>query len=68
MSKLKLIFGPGCFNDFEGTQEELDELVAELHKLTESGDILKNARQIDIFDDEYDMEVIIDNFNKKRLH
>lgn len=26
----KIIFAPGCFNDFDGTQEELDALIKEV--------------------------------------
>ena len=29
---LKVIFAPGCFDTFDGTQEELDELVAEIEE------------------------------------
>jgi hypothetical protein len=35
--KLKIVFAPGCFDDFDGTQEELDELVAEIKKMAEQG-------------------------------
>ena len=31
--ELKIEFAPGCFNQFEGTQEELDEMVAEIQKM-----------------------------------
>lgn len=30
---LKIEFAPGCFDNFEGTQEELDELVAEIQEM-----------------------------------
>lgn len=26
----RIVFAPGCFDDFVGTQEELDELIADL--------------------------------------
>jgi len=29
---VKVIFAPGCFDTFDGTQEELDELVAEIEE------------------------------------
>lgn len=29
---IKIEFAPGCFDDFGGTQEELDELIAEITK------------------------------------
>ena len=30
---LKVEFAPGCFDAFEGTQEELDKMVAELQEM-----------------------------------
>lgn len=30
---LKVVFAPGCFDSFEGTQEELDELAAEIQSM-----------------------------------
>ena len=44
--ELKIVFAPGCFDDFDGTQEELDELVAEIKKMAERGEIDENARQL----------------------
>jgi hypothetical protein len=41
--KLKIEFLPGCFNDFDGTQEELDEMILELTKLVESGEIFEKS-------------------------
>ena len=52
---LTLEFAPGCFDSFEGTQEELDEMVAEIHRMFESGELEANARTVDIdelFEDE----------------
>lgn len=48
--KPEIIFAPGCFDDFEGTQEELDELVAELNRMVESGELFELATPVD-FDD-----------------
>lgn len=31
--KMKIEFAPGCFDSFEGTQEELDKMVAEIQDL-----------------------------------
>lgn len=28
--KLDVVFAPGCFDDFDGTQEELDQLIVDL--------------------------------------
>lgn len=41
--KMKIIFTEGCFDDFEGTQEELDELVAQLTEMAESGELLERS-------------------------
>jgi hypothetical protein len=41
--KVKVSFEPGCFDGFEGTQEELDELVAQIHQMFESGEAMENA-------------------------
>lgn len=30
---LQVVFAPGCFDNFDGTQEELDELVAEIQNM-----------------------------------
>jgi hypothetical protein len=46
--KLKIEFAPGCFDHFEGTQEELDELIAEITKQFESGEFMENSKPIDI--------------------
>jgi hypothetical protein len=53
--KFKVVFEPGAFDGFEGTQEELDELVAEITRLAESGEILEQGMLLgDIDEDELD--------------
>lgn len=47
---LKIEFAPGCFDNFEGTQEELDELIAEIHRMFASGEVHKNTRRLDLDD------------------
>jgi hypothetical protein len=57
--KIKIEFAPGCFDDFDGTQEELDGLIAEITRMAESGEMLENSRPINIDDpDEDDIELI----------
>lgn len=46
--KMKLVFAPGAFDTFEGTQEELNELVAEIQRMFDSGEMLEKSRQVDI--------------------
>lgn len=43
---LKLIFSEGCFDNFEGTPEELAEIVAEINRLHESGELEENSRPL----------------------
>ena len=46
MQEVKLEFAPGCFDEFEGTQEELDELVAELQRMFASGEFTEKSRAV----------------------
>lgn len=43
---LKIEFAPGCFDSFEGTQEELDAMVAEIQRMFESGELEENSHEI----------------------
>ena len=53
--KLKVEFAPGCFDNFEGTQEELDEFIAEIQKIMSDPELLQaKSRPIDV--DELDEE------------
>jgi hypothetical protein len=56
----KIEFAPGCFDNFDGTQEELDELVSEIHRMFESGELEENSHEVDIEDlDEDIVEAIM---------
>ncbi len=57
MKDTKIIFAEGCFDNFEGTQEELDELLAEINRLVTSGEIFEKSRPVDL--DEMDPEEAI---------
>ena len=48
--KPEIIFAPGCFDSFDGTQEELQELIAEIHRQVEAGTLFENSRPL--LDDE----------------
>lgn len=43
---LKVIFDPGCFNNFEGTQAELDEFVAQIQAFAASGLLFENSEEL----------------------
>lgn len=45
--KPEIVFAPGCFDNFDGTQEELDELVAEINRLVDSGEIFEKSKPLD---------------------
>lgn len=48
MNTPKIVFADGCFDNFEGTQEELDELVAEIQRLVDTGEIFERSVPLDI--------------------
>lgn len=57
--ELKIEFAPGCFDNFEGSQEELDELVNQIKEMFASGEALELARPLDFSDlDEDDIEIL----------
>ena len=50
--KLKVEFAPGCFDNFEGTQEELDEMIAEIMRMAETGELAEHSTLMT--DEEFD--------------
>jgi len=48
--KMKIEFAPGAFDSWDGTQEELDEFVAEIQRMADTGELLEAS--VDITDDE----------------
>jgi hypothetical protein len=44
--EFKIVFAPGSFDDFEGTQAELDELVAAITEELSSGNVLAESTEI----------------------
>lgn len=47
---LKVVFAPGCFDQFEGTQEELDEMIAQITAMAESGELLEQSTVVNLDD------------------
>lgn len=45
--ELKIVFTPGCFDNFDGTQEELNALVDEIKGLFASGEAFLKAVPVD---------------------
>ena len=59
MKDMKIEFAPGCFDSFEGTQEELDSLISEIKRMFASGEAQAQARALDLDDlDEGDLEML----------
>ena len=45
--KLKVVFAPGCFDNFDGTEEELAAMLADIHQMVEDGTIMDHAVPVD---------------------
>jgi hypothetical protein len=43
---IEVVFAPGCFDQFEGTQEELDELIQEIKEMASSGKLFENSTPV----------------------
>ena len=54
-NQIKIEFAPGAFDQFEGTQEELDAFIAELQRMAESGELEEQSVSLD--DEEAWMEL-----------
>lgn len=77
--KIKVEFAPGCFDEFEGTQEELDEMIAEIQRMADTGELFEDAVHLSLDDlqelaeEDEDYQVVIDKLiepedKKRRLH
>jgi hypothetical protein len=61
---LKVVFDPGCFDNFEGTQAELDEFVTQIQEFAESGLLFENSveltdEDIDELDEDTRQQIIV---------
>ena len=44
--KLKVTFAPGCFDNFEGTQEELNAFIKEIEEMIETGELMEESTEL----------------------
>jgi len=51
-NQLELEFAPGCFDDFEGSQEDLDALVEHIKEMFAAGKFVTEGRELT--DEEFD--------------
>ncbi len=59
LKDMKIEFAPGCFDHFDGSQEELDELITQIKEMFASGEAQRLAKPLDLDDlDEEDLEII----------
>lgn len=62
--EMKVEFAPGCFDSFEGTQEELDELVKTLQNMSMQ-EILESSLPVDEDDlDADELDQILGSMNQ----
>ncbi len=70
---LKITFAPGCFDNFEGTQEELDGLMKTIQDMFDSGEAQLKAIPVEDILDEFTEEELLEIFQQdtdepKTLH
>ena len=49
--ELKVVFAEGCFDDFDGSQDELAEMIADIHRMAKDGTIMDGA--VPLSDEEF---------------
>jgi hypothetical protein len=55
---VKIVFAPGCFDSFDGTQEELDQMIAEITRMAETGELFEKSQAVEF--DEEELEAMIE--------
>ena len=58
----EIIFAPGCFDAFEGTQEELDTLMADIMNMFETGVAPESIEFIELTEE--DLEDFEEDFDE----
>lgn len=48
--KMEVVFAPGCFDHFDGTQEELDQMIKEIQESVENGTLFEKSNPVTIED------------------
>lgn len=46
--KIKVQFAPGAFDEFDGSQEELDELMKQIQEMIADGSLFEKSKSVDI--------------------
>ena len=61
--KFRVEFAPGCFDDFDGTEEELQSMIALIHQMAADGTIFENSEPIS----EEEEQEILEELQKRSL-
>ena len=64
--ELKVEFAPGCFDDFDGTQEELQDLIAHIRQMASDGTIFDDSVQLTSEEEEAVWKMLADKQKEKR--
>jgi hypothetical protein len=51
--EINIQFAPGCFDNFEGTQEELQEMIAMIRQMVNDGTLEEHSTPVDPEDEEF---------------
>lgn len=43
---IEVVFMPGCFDNFEGSQEELDEMIQHIKDMAKSGELFEKSTAV----------------------
>jgi hypothetical protein len=50
--KIKVVFAPGAFDNFEGSQEELNELMTQIQTMAVDGSLFEKSFSLEDLDEE----------------
>ena len=62
----EIVFAPGCFDNFDGTQEELQELIAHIHQMASDGTMFENSVQLTDEEEEAVWKMLASKQKEKR--
>jgi len=61
--EIEIVFMPGCFNDWDGTEEELQEMLAEVRQMAADGTLFLKAEPVS----EEEMKIINDRIERRSI-
>jgi len=61
---MKIEFAPGCFDNFEGTQEELDDLMKTIQDMFDSGEAQLKAIPVEDILEEFTEDELAEMFDQ----